>query len=154
MGNTQGCCVPFWINPGSSTLQNNSLQTIEEEKQDILGTDRKVRMNSWMTVSPTHGHMVGWSAKTYIHQLSEDTGCHLEDSPRAITDRDRWQERKSRQSRLSVHLDFSSYKLLIALLVYIQSSSILFRNTFFLTRYNKIIPIKIYSMGKMMTWNC
>ena len=43
--------------------------------------------------TPTHGRTsVGQSAITYIYQLCTDTGCHLEDLPKAKTGRDRWQE--------------------------------------------------------------
>ena len=39
----------------------------------------------------THGHTsVGRPAKTYIHQLCADTGCHLEDLPREMANRDGW----------------------------------------------------------------
>ena len=44
--------------------------------------------------TPTHGYpSVGRPAKTYIHQLCEDTDCHLEDLPHAMADRDGWRER-------------------------------------------------------------
>ena len=35
----------------------------------------------------------GWPARTYIQQLCADTGCSLEDLPRAIDHRNGWQER-------------------------------------------------------------
>ena len=40
--------------------------------------------------TPTHRHTQ--PAKTYIHQLYVDIGCRLEDSARAVADRDGWQE--------------------------------------------------------------
>ena len=44
--------------------------------------------------TPTHGHAkVGRSARTYIQQLCEDTGCCPEDLPRAMNDREEWRER-------------------------------------------------------------
>ena len=44
--------------------------------------------------TPTHGRAkVGWSARTYIQQLCEDTGCCPEDLPRAMNDREEWRER-------------------------------------------------------------
>ena len=43
---------------------------------------------------PTHGRAkAGRPARTYIQQLCEDTGCCLEDLPRAINDREEWRER-------------------------------------------------------------
>ena len=44
--------------------------------------------------SPTHGRAkAGRPARTYIQQLSEDTGCCPEDLPRAMNDREEWRER-------------------------------------------------------------
>ena len=41
-----------------------------------------------------HGHTsVGWLAKTYIHQLCVNTGGRKEDLPRAMVDKDGWEER-------------------------------------------------------------
>ena len=40
--------------------------------------------------TPTHGRA---KARTYIQQLCEDTGCCPEDLPRAMNDREGWQER-------------------------------------------------------------
>ena len=51
--------------------------------------------------TPSHGRAkVGWPARTYIQQLCADTGCSLEDLPRAMDDRDRWRE-KVRDIRVS-----------------------------------------------------
>ena len=47
--------------------------------------------------TPTRGHTsVHWPAKTCTHQLCMDIGCHLEDLPRAMTDKDRWWKRVKR----------------------------------------------------------
>ena len=44
--------------------------------------------------TPSHGRAkVGRPAITYTRQLCADTGCSLEDLPRAMDDRDRWRER-------------------------------------------------------------
>ena len=44
--------------------------------------------------TPTHGRAkAGRPARTYIQQLCEDTGCCLEDLPRAMNDRKEWRER-------------------------------------------------------------
>ena len=37
---------------------------------------------------------VGWSARTYLHQLCADTGCSLEDLPEVMDDKDEWRERE------------------------------------------------------------
>ena len=44
--------------------------------------------------TPTHGRAkAGRPARTYIQQLCEDTGCCPEDLPRAMNNREEWQER-------------------------------------------------------------
>ena len=44
--------------------------------------------------TPTYGcAKAGWSARTYIQQLCEDTGCNSEDLPEAMNDREKWRER-------------------------------------------------------------
>ena len=44
--------------------------------------------------TPTYGRAkAGRPARTYIHQLCEDTGCSPEDLPEAINDREKWRER-------------------------------------------------------------
>ena len=44
--------------------------------------------------TPTYGReKAGWSARTYIQQWIEDTGCSPEDLPEAMNDRKKWRER-------------------------------------------------------------
>ena len=44
--------------------------------------------------TPTHGRAkAGRPARAYIQQLCEDTGCCPEDLPRAMNNREEWQER-------------------------------------------------------------
>ena len=44
--------------------------------------------------APTHGRTrPGRPTKTYIEQLCEDSGCHAEDLPRAMSDREEWRRR-------------------------------------------------------------
>ena len=44
--------------------------------------------------TPSHRRAkAGRPGRTYIQQLSADTGCSLDDLPRAMDDRDRWRER-------------------------------------------------------------
>ena len=44
--------------------------------------------------TPAYGQTkAGRSARTYIQQLCEDTGCSPEDLPEAMNDREKWRER-------------------------------------------------------------
>ena len=44
--------------------------------------------------TPIYGRAKAWGpARTYIHQLCEDTGCSSEDLPEAMNDREKWWER-------------------------------------------------------------
>ena len=44
--------------------------------------------------TPTYGRAkAGRPARTYIQHLCEDTGCSLEDRPKAMNDREKWRER-------------------------------------------------------------
>ena len=44
--------------------------------------------------TPTYGRAkAGRTARTYIQQLCEDTGCSPEDLPEAMNDREKWQKR-------------------------------------------------------------
>ena len=44
--------------------------------------------------TPTHGRAkAGRPARTYLQQLSEDTGCSSEDLPKAMNDEEGWRER-------------------------------------------------------------
>ena len=45
--------------------------------------------------TPSYGRAkIGRPARTYIHQLCENTGCSLEDLPEAMNDREKWRERE------------------------------------------------------------
>ena len=95
MGTTERCCMLFLTNPQNNTLQNSSCTATyflsrkrERYARYCWKTKNELKSNViiWTT---THDHTnVGKPAKTYIHQFSADTGCHLEDLPRAIADRD------------------------------------------------------------------
>ena len=46
--------------------------------------------------TPTYGRTnVGRPVKSYMNQLSVDTGCSLEDLPEAMDSRDGWQDRQT-----------------------------------------------------------
>ena len=48
---------------------------------------------------------VVWRARTYLHQLSEDTECSLAELLRAMDDRNEWRKRVSGESMMSVWID-------------------------------------------------
>ena len=51
-------------------------------------------INDVLLWTPTYGQAkAGRPALTYIQQLCEDTGCHPEDLPKAMNDREKWRER-------------------------------------------------------------
>ena len=44
--------------------------------------------------TPSHGReKAGWSTRTYLQQLCDDTGCSPGDHPEAMNDREKWRER-------------------------------------------------------------
>ena len=50
-------------------------------------------MSDVLLWTPTYGRAkAGRLARTYIHQLCEDTGCSHEDLPKAMNDREKWWE--------------------------------------------------------------
>ena len=75
------------------------IQTILVKQEKHAWHCLRARINScdihlW---TPTHGHLgFSWPAKTYIHQLSADTGYHLEDRPRVLVDSYGWREKVKR----------------------------------------------------------
>ena len=51
-------------------------------------------MSGVLLWTPTYGRAkAGRPARTYIQQLSEDTGCIPEDLPETMNDREKWRER-------------------------------------------------------------
>ena len=65
----------------------------EPDMQDSWKT-RDELIRDVLLWTPTHGRAkAGRSARTYIQQLCEDTGCCPEDLPRAMNDREEWRER-------------------------------------------------------------
>ena len=51
-------------------------------------------INDVLLWTPTYGRAkAGWPARTYIHQLCEDTGCSFENLPDAMNDGENWRER-------------------------------------------------------------
>ena len=71
-----------------------------------------------MNFASTRGNTsVGQQAKNYIHQHCVDTGCHLENLPRA-TGIDGERERESRESLVSAGLNDDGYYSIILLLYF------------------------------------
>ena len=89
IGTTQGCYMLFSTISGSNTLQNNCCIAAylpshkSKLDEDMLGTATEVKMNSYAILCYECLHMdetaYGQPTRTNIHQLCEDTGCHLED---------------------------------------------------------------------------
>ena len=52
-----------------------------------------------------------YRANIYIHQFYVDTGFHLKDLPKVMAKWDRWQQRESKESILSVCLDDDESKV-------------------------------------------
>ena len=90
----------YWTNPGSNTPWNYgytntyfpSLKPFKLDEQYIRDSKSKDKLIiedfQW---THTHGRaIVGWPARTYLHQLFEDTECSLEDMPGAMDSRDGW----------------------------------------------------------------
>ena len=60
-------------------------------ENDLCYTLSNFQLFIW---TPAYGRAkAGRSARTYIQQLCEDTGCSPEDLPEAMNDREKWQER-------------------------------------------------------------
>ena len=91
-------CLPFHLTrhqlyghlpPVTKTIQvrrtrhaGHSWRSRDEIKSDVL---------LW---TPTYGRAKAErTARTYIQQLCEDTGCSPEDLPEAMKDREKWRER-------------------------------------------------------------
>ena len=61
---------------------------------DTAGGSRDELISDILLWTPSHGRAkVGRIARTDIQQLSEDTGCSLEDLPGTMDDREGWRER-------------------------------------------------------------
>ena len=103
MATTQECCEQYWTGPGGSHPKKQQLyghlppimKTIQVRRTRHAGHCWR----SWDELisdvilwTPTHGRAkAGWPVRTYL-QLCEDTGCSPEDLPKAINDREGWQE--------------------------------------------------------------
>ena len=88
--------IYIYIYPGSNILCTAtyilSLKSPGKHKQDVRGTAGEARTNSGVTMSyetPSHRRAsVGRTTRTYLPQLSTDTGCSLEDQSGVMDNRD------------------------------------------------------------------
>ena len=55
---------------------------------DIVGGGKEKLISDVLVWTRSHKHLMD---KTYIHQLCVNTGCHIEDLPGAMVDKDLWQ---------------------------------------------------------------
>ena len=73
---------------------NDILSPIKKKRGKKTDFCRDELIRDVLLWTPTHGRAeAGRPARTYIQQLSEDTGCCPEDLPRAMNDREEWRER-------------------------------------------------------------
>ena len=97
-----GCC--FWHILEATLYKTTPVRPFtahklsRKDEQDMLDTAVGERTSTSMTFSFWFQHMdtpvFAAKQKTYIHHLCVDTECHLDDLPKAITNRDGWSERK------------------------------------------------------------
>ena len=66
---------------------------LEDEKGCHIHPEIVFRYWVSMKVDRVNDEKAGRSARTYIQQLCEDTGCCPEDLPEEINDREKWRER-------------------------------------------------------------
>ena len=84
------------------------MSQIIQVRQDMLCTKDDL-INKIFLWIPTHRHIsFCWPVKNYIHQLYADTGCYLEDLPKVIANKNRWEE--SQWNPFSVYLDDHDYQ--------------------------------------------
>ena len=98
----------LWAILNKSWRQHPTKQQLYGQLPPIMKTN-KIRQtrhtgNCWRSMdelirdvllwTPSHGRAkAGWPVRTYIQQLCADTGCCSEDLPKAMDDREGWQER-------------------------------------------------------------
>ena len=98
------CCGQYWTGPGGNTSQSSScmatytiMKTIQIRWSRHAGhcwRSRDKLISDVLLWTPSHGWAkAGQPVQTYIQQLCEDMGCRPEKLPKAMNDRERWQER-------------------------------------------------------------
>ena len=92
-----------WSNPGKGVAPSPTPWCSKQSKRERSGHPRLWSPTLLLLWTPTHGHInVGQAAKTYIHQLCMDTGCHQENRLRSMAKR-MDSERESRESMQTNH---------------------------------------------------
>ena len=101
MAIAQECYELYWTNLGGNIPQNSSCTSTYHpswkpsklDKQYMRDTAGEL-IRDVLLWTPSHVWAnVGRPARTYQQQLCTDTECSTEDLPRAMEDRDEWQER-------------------------------------------------------------
>ena len=99
---TQECCEQYWTSHGGNTPQSSSCtstyhpitKTIKIRRtrhQEHCWGSRDEPISDVLLWTPSHGRAkAGRSARIYIQQLCEGTGCSPEDLPKAMTYREGW----------------------------------------------------------------
>ena len=91
--NNPGASTQESTNDTASCLPYRKLVTRTRHAGHCLKS-RDELISAVLLWTPTYGRAkAGWPARTYIQQLCEDTGCSLEDLPKAMNDRENWRER-------------------------------------------------------------
>ena len=100
MVTTQELCKLFWTIPENNAQLSISCNLHPSQKTIQVrwtrcGTQpKKQGWNHNLLWTPIHGcASVGWPARNYLHQLSVDEGCNLEDLLGVMDDREGGQER-------------------------------------------------------------
>ena len=66
----------------------------KQDEPDMPDTAGEARTSDVFLWTPAYGQSkAGRLARTYIHQLCDDTGCNPEDLPEAMNDRETWRKR-------------------------------------------------------------
>ena len=110
---TQECYELRWTSPDGNIPKNSSCLAIYHPSQKTIQIrwirhvgpcwrSKNELISNVLLWTPSHRWLrVGWPARTYLQQLCTDTGCRLEDQPRAMGNRDEWRERVSEISASS-----------------------------------------------------
>ena len=122
--NCKRCCVLFWTKFCINTKKKKAAIRLRNShltnKPYILFTAGELKRYSWGAFSCGLIHSsVGLTAKTNIHQLCTDTGCHLEDLPRKIDER--WEKFKWIRTAASKVDNFADSLFFFFLLIIMRS---------------------------------
>ena len=95
-------CWWWWVNIWSKRHLYSHAPPISQTMLGTVGESKNKLISDVLLWTCIHEHSTVCStSKTYIDQLWADTGCQVEDLPRATTDRDGWQEWERERERES-----------------------------------------------------